>query len=305
MNPFNSKNKIDRAVSAAENVSKGEEKMSNSSTKTPWYLRFAPCALKLKGIAATAGIGTIYGLLFAGLLLAPLPSGKVQAQCKVQIPCYDNLEFGDATSKADCDRILQEVLKKIEDQGDAINDAYDAAIRCDTRYTEELKMNNLVHLGAMARGALQADEIMWECLGIGGLAGGTAAGVSRNLSIRIRGSTVAIGRIGSGIIGLVVSIGAFGICKTLRDDTLQSAIDVANKTKEHADEVALMKRDNCRKDTNYARAIRNRDNWNGGRYPSGKGYRYNIGNYRRAINAAKADHAKCLAHFTYGDCGGN
>ena len=49
------------------------ETMQNASQtkKTPWRLRFAG-ALNLKEIAATTGIGTIYGLLFAGLLFAPL-----------------------------------------------------------------------------------------------------------------------------------------------------------------------------------------------------------------------------------------
>ena len=42
MRELNNKNRIDCAVGAGENASKGEEKMSNSSKKTPWHLRFAP-----------------------------------------------------------------------------------------------------------------------------------------------------------------------------------------------------------------------------------------------------------------------
>ena len=68
---------LDRAIGAADNASKGEEKMRNPSTKMPWYLRFAR-TMKLKGIAATTGIGTLYGLLFASLLLAPLPRMESQ-----------------------------------------------------------------------------------------------------------------------------------------------------------------------------------------------------------------------------------
>ena len=53
--------------------SKSKIKMSNSSTKTPWHLRFAPrAALNLKEMAATAGIGTIYGLLIVGIFLMPV-----------------------------------------------------------------------------------------------------------------------------------------------------------------------------------------------------------------------------------------
>ena len=45
MRTLNNKNRIDRAVGAADNISKGEKTMRNSSTKTPWHLRFAPGAI--------------------------------------------------------------------------------------------------------------------------------------------------------------------------------------------------------------------------------------------------------------------
>ena len=72
MRTLNSKIKIDRAVGAADNISTGEKTMRNSSKKTPWHLRFAPGVLSLKEMAATASVAVIYGLLFAGLLFAPL-----------------------------------------------------------------------------------------------------------------------------------------------------------------------------------------------------------------------------------------
>ena len=54
MQTRNNKNKIDRAICAAENISTGEKTMSNSSKKTPWFLRFAPGAiLRKKAIIAT------------------------------------------------------------------------------------------------------------------------------------------------------------------------------------------------------------------------------------------------------------
>ena len=46
--------------------------LSAKPTKTPWHLRFAPGALNLKEMAATAGIGTIYGLLIVGIFLMPV-----------------------------------------------------------------------------------------------------------------------------------------------------------------------------------------------------------------------------------------
>lgn len=275
--------------------------LSAKPTKTPWFLRFA-VAKKPKEMAATVGLATIYRLLFAGILLA-LPGEGVQAQCEVQIPCYENTEFGDATNKADCDRILQEALEKIKKRGEEISKAWAAARRCDERYEEELKMNNLVHEGALIADELQADNIFYECLGISALVGGGAY-EGANLAIqKIRGGITTTVRIGTAALGTVITIGVFAACKSTRDDTLQSSIDLANAEKKQADKMSLTKRDECRITTDYARAKRRYDRWIGGRYPSGKGYRYNIGNYRRAINRANADHEKCLALFPSGDCG--
>ena len=72
MRKLNNRINLDRANSAADNISTGENPMRNASKKTPWHLRFAPGALRLKEMAATAGVAVIYGLLFAGLLFAPL-----------------------------------------------------------------------------------------------------------------------------------------------------------------------------------------------------------------------------------------
>ncbi len=46
MNQLKNEINLDRAVGAVENASTGEEKMSNSSKKTPWHLRFAPGVLR-------------------------------------------------------------------------------------------------------------------------------------------------------------------------------------------------------------------------------------------------------------------
>lgn len=305
MRTLNNKIKIDRAVGVVENVSQTEIEMSDSSTKSPWHLCFAPGVLKLKGIAATAGIGLLYGLLFAGLLLSPLPSGKVQAQCEDYTPCYANLEFEDANSRDDCDKILKDVLADIDRRWKKIKAAYDAAKKCDTTYDEELKTADLQHKLHMARAANQAQEIFWECLGFAGLAGGTAGGTSSRLSIRIRGSLVTIGRVGSGILGLVVSIGAFAICQDLRDHTAQDEVDAANNLKKNADELALRKRDRCRRNTNYERVIRRYNAWRGSR-PSGGPRRpsnYRLGTYRSLQAQAREDYRKCLEQFPVGDCG--
>ncbi len=45
MHKLNNRINLDRANCAADNASKGEEKMRDSSKKTPWHLRFAPGAI--------------------------------------------------------------------------------------------------------------------------------------------------------------------------------------------------------------------------------------------------------------------
>ena len=62
--------------------------LSAKPTKIPWHLRFAG-AVKPKGIAATAGIGALYGLLFAGLLLLPFQTHRATA---ADPPAEDNYE---------------------------------------------------------------------------------------------------------------------------------------------------------------------------------------------------------------------
>ena len=64
MNQLNNQIKIDRAVGAADNISIEEKTMRNSSTKTPWHLRFAPGAILWKiGSARTVGGADKDGLL--------------------------------------------------------------------------------------------------------------------------------------------------------------------------------------------------------------------------------------------------
>ena len=57
MNQLNNRINLDRANGAADNISKGEKTMRNSSNKTPWHLRFAPGAiLRQIGLIAVLAI---------------------------------------------------------------------------------------------------------------------------------------------------------------------------------------------------------------------------------------------------------
>ncbi len=72
MSKLNNKNRLDNSSGIGQDNPNEAMQTASETTKTPWRLRFAPGALNLKEIAATAGIGTIYGLLFASLLFVPL-----------------------------------------------------------------------------------------------------------------------------------------------------------------------------------------------------------------------------------------
>ena len=299
MHPSNNKNRIDRFKESVENA-------------------LGMKAKKTKEMAATTGFATIYGLLFASLLFAPLPlpSGKVQVQCSefdpndCANPCYvespfENEEFHDANSREDCDRILQKVLKDIEDQGNALEAAYDAAKKCDTTYDEELKTNDLQHRLNTARAANTASEIFWECMGLGGgAAGGTASGAW--VIKTIKGATVTVTRFGSAAgFTLVVGIGTYKICKDMRMNTAQNEVDAANNLEKNADGLALKKRERCREDTNYDAAIRDHLLWDGmydTRRVDRRG-RLIFSMWQRLTNKARADHRKCLEQFPVGDCG--
>ena len=299
MTQLNNNKRLDNPNGSVEIQPNNAMNANEQSKKTPWHLRFAGAILAV-----------------AGIFLSPLPSGKIQAQCAefdpndCLNPCYvpppppryDNDEFDAANSREDCDRILQEVLDAIEETNKEINDAWKAAEYCDTRYGQEMEMNETRLQGAMASAELEADNILYECLGISALVGGGAYKGSRWTMQRIRGGLTATVRVGTAALGTVVTIGVFAACKSTRDDTLQSLIDAANKEKELADKMSLSKRDNCRITTNYRNVKRRYSLWRGGRYPSGKGYRYRTGGYRNAKAAANADHAKCLALFPSGDC---
>ena len=274
--------------------------MRNSSTKTLWHLR-------LKGIAATAGIGTIYGLLFANLLFAPLlphlaaqsnsPTNNAPTNSVHRDVFYNNPEFRDAASREDCDRILQEVLEDIEKKNKAINAAYDAAKKCDTTYDESLTTNDLAHKAAYASAANTGKGLLLTCLGLGTP---VATGVSARVGWISGGKiSITLARVGTGVLGGITFLASLAYCKRLANRSAQDEIDVADLQKAHADKVALRKRDNCRETTNYERAKRKFQRWHrrGGKTSRGQGGHW------WAKRRANADHAKCLALFPSGDCG--
>ena len=85
MNPLNSKKRFDESTGIVEIET---NKVMNAK-KTPWFLRFAE-SFDPKSIVQIAGIGTLYGVLFAGLLLMPLPRPlEMQARFDIESPCWN------------------------------------------------------------------------------------------------------------------------------------------------------------------------------------------------------------------------
>ena len=64
--------RLDGSNGLIKNSSNATTKTADQPPKTPWYLRFTE-SFDPRGFAQVVGVGMLYGLLFAGLLLAPLP----------------------------------------------------------------------------------------------------------------------------------------------------------------------------------------------------------------------------------------
>ena len=170
MSSLNNKIKIDRANGAGQNASTGEEKMRNSSKKTPWHLRFAP--------------GVILAL--AGILLA-LPGGEIQVQCAEFDPndcansCYmppppqpqpqgprifmPGTRRGWNAIDLDCDTVydekITELTKTRDDAIKAANTKYSTAIANATQtYENAVKLENAKFNSDMA----QADAEFLQAL---------------------------------------------------------------------------------------------------------------------------------------------
>lgn len=76
-----------------QHIARTIEKIGNHITTAIHRLQNTP---QPKQTAATLSIGTLYGVLFSSLLLAPLPSGEVKAQSSGSVNHYGD---GDKITK--------------------------------------------------------------------------------------------------------------------------------------------------------------------------------------------------------------
>ena len=210
-------------------------------------------------------------------------------------PPFQNEEFDDANSEADCDRILQEVLTEIDRRWKKRKDDWDAAQRCDERYTEELEMNDLRHKSAYGKASNTGKGILMTCLGLGSAATGVSARVGW---VSVGKISLTVARVGSGVLAAITGLASLAYCKNLTNSTAQSEIDTVDAEKKLADKMSLTKRDECRRTTNYERVKRKYQNWY--RYGGKRG-----GGRYWAIRVTNEDHPKCVEQFQNqgGDCG--
>ena len=125
-------------------------------------------AKKLKEMAATAGVGALYGLLFAGLLFAPLPprlasqsnsptnNSPTNSIPQPQGPRIFMPNSWDAMDCDDCDTVYNEKIKDLTDiRDDAIKAAlekYSTAVQNATQtYKTAIELENAKFNGDMAR----------------------------------------------------------------------------------------------------------------------------------------------------------
>ena len=82
MRTLKNANKIDNSPGIGQNIPNKAMNATEQSKETPWFLRFTE-SFDTKSIVQIAGIGTLYGILFAGLLLMPL-SRHLEMQANVR-----------------------------------------------------------------------------------------------------------------------------------------------------------------------------------------------------------------------------
>ena len=214
-------------------------------------------AKKLREMAATAGLGTIYGLLFAGLLFAPLlphlaaqsnsPTNNSPTNSVSTPPPTDHPtglgDFDDARSKADCHEIWKKKLKNNKKTWNEYVKTQKAATAagnlCATNRNNSLRLNEANLQAAIIQADAAAESNFWGCLGFGGgpVTGVTIVG-TRTVVRWVKGAAVAAGRLISGIAGGVVALGSFIACRTLANNDLANAIDAAKEVKRIQDEIA-------------------------------------------------------------------
>ena len=218
---------------------------------------------KTKEMAATTGIATIYGLLFANLVFAPLlPHLAAQSNSptnnsptnSVPIPTDHPIGLGDfdnARSEADCLKILKEKARvRWDEYKDAAEAAQAAWDLCMTNRNNSLRLNEANHQAALNAARTASSSIFWGCLGIG--TGATTVTIQGTGQIfrMVKGVAVAVGRTASGIAGAVVGIGSFVACRSLSNNHLARAIDNANEIKRIQDETTWSVYGQCY-DANY------------------------------------------------------
>lgn len=239
---------------------------------------FGMKAKKPKEMAATAGVATIYGLLFAGLLFAPLlphlasqsnsptnnsPTNSVSTPTPTDHPTGLG-DFDNARSKSDCHEIFKKKLKKNKKTWDEYVKTQKAATAagalCETNRNNSLRLNEAVYQHDIISADAAAQSNFWGCLGFGGgPATGVAIAGTRTVVHWVKEGAVAVGRKVSGIAGGIVALSSFIACRTVANNDLANAIDAAREVKRIQDEIARTLYEQCY-DANV-KPLQDKANW--------------------------------------------
>ena len=241
--------------------------LSAQPPQTPWFLRLAG-AVNLKGIAATAGLAALYGLLFVGLLLAPLlphlaaqsnsPTNNSPTNSVSTPPPTDHPTglgaFDAARSTTDCYIIYMRVRMKKQDFFDDLLAPHrttyqEAQEECDERRKIELNQNNLQHFAAMKRAESDYYSTLLTCLGLGAFLTHQAGSRSHRWAVTRQGNRVALSRVAGGLATAVVGVGSFLGCNRLANRSRNHAEGVANQLKVGDDRLTELDYQKCVKDT--------------------------------------------------------
>ena len=259
---------------------------------------FGMKAKKPKEMAATAGVAVIYGLLFAGLLFAPLPphlaaqsnsptnnspTNSISTPTPTDHPTGLG-DFDNARSEADCLKILNE---KKEAQWNKFLEAQELASAawdvCLLNRTNRLKLNEAVYQHDIIKAESDAKGNFWGCLGFGGgPATAVAIAGTRQVVHWVKKGAVAVGRVASATAGAVVSLASFIACRISANNDLANAIDAANEVKRIQDEIARTLYSQCM-ETSY-RPLQDKADW---------WFR----KYKRNMKAWERQYAKCVEFF--------
>ena len=146
-------------------------------------------------------------------------------------------EFDNAYSEADCDKILRDKLKRIEDNLDEAEESEAIVLkRCDKKYELRMKSNELAKQAAYQTALANYQRPILELHGFWRCGNG---GRRKDWLYQRRQSFSYHCSCGIGVAGAFVSLSTYDYYRNLANSIAQSLRDTADKFKENADTIGV------------------------------------------------------------------